>query len=118
GDLVLADASEDHEGIAQCIELQRVNGRKIIAGLHTFAIRPKNGSILPGFRTHLLRYPERHPEIEREFRRVVTGISVLGISKSNISRIKLPIPPLEEQRKILEILNQLENIETLLASRL
>src|SRR5687768_11803370 len=43
GDLIIADASEDSIGVAECVELRNVNGRKVVSGLHTFAARDKNG---------------------------------------------------------------------------
>jgi type I restriction enzyme S subunit len=36
GDLVLADASEDYEGIGKGVEIKNLSGKKAIAGLHTF----------------------------------------------------------------------------------
>lgn len=54
GDLIIADASEDYEGVCNCVELKNINGRKVISGLHTFAARGKNEIIALGFRTYSL----------------------------------------------------------------
>ena len=44
------------------------------------------------------------PFVKNNFWKQVTGIKVYGVSKDNLKKIKLPIPPLPEQEKIAEIL--------------
>lgn len=104
GDLIIADASEDYEGVAECIELRNVNGRKVVSGLHTFAARDKNGKTAQGYRTYLLN----HPQVVRELRRIATGFSVFGISKTNITKVKLPLPPANEQEAIANLLHLMD----------
>jgi type I restriction enzyme S subunit len=101
GDLIIADASEDLIGVAECVELRNVNGRKIVSGLHTFAARDKDGKTAVGYRTYILK----HPQVIRELRRVATGFSVFGISKSNLEKIRIPLPPIEEQEAIAHLLD-------------
>jgi type I restriction enzyme S subunit len=101
GDLIIADASEDYEGIAKSIELTNINGNKVIGGLHTFVARDTSGKTEPGFRTYLLK----NQQVIREIRRIATGFSVFGISKNNIARLKLLLPPLIEQKNISKILS-------------
>ena len=43
GDIVLADASEDYKEIAEPMLMKNINGRKVVPGLHTIAIRLKYG---------------------------------------------------------------------------
>jgi len=105
GDLIIADASEDYEGVCNCIELKNINGRKLVSGLHTFAARGYENEIAIGFRTYALN----NQQVIRELRRIATGISVYGVSKSNISKVKLPLPPLPEQKYIAHILGLLDN---------
>ena len=38
GDIIIADASEDYEGVGSIIELVNIGILKIVAGLHTFAL--------------------------------------------------------------------------------
>jgi|JI10StandDraft_1071094.scaffolds.fasta_scaffold01536_5 type I restriction enzyme S subunit len=104
GDLIIADASEDTIGVAECVELKNVNGRKIVSGLHTFAARDKKGKTVPGYRTYLLR----HPQVIRELRRIATGFSVFGISKTNLTKVRLPLPPHNEQEAFAELLNLMD----------
>ncbi len=101
GDLIIADASEDYKGICDCVELKNVNKKKVIAGLHTFAARTAENKIALGFRTYSLK----HEQVIRELRRIATGTSVYGVSKSNLEKVKIPLPPLPEQKAIAQVLS-------------
>lgn len=101
GDLIIADASEDYEGVCDCVELKNVNGAKIVSGLHTFASRATEEKIALGYRTYALK----HEQVIRELRRIATGTSVYGVSKTNLSKIKIPLPPLLEQQTIGRVLS-------------
>jgi len=105
GDLIIADASEDYEGVCNCIELKNINGRKVVSGLHTFAARGNVDIIAVGFRTYALN----NQQVVRELRRIATGISVYGVSKTNLSKVKLPLPPLPEQRTIAHVLGSMNS---------
>ena len=104
GDLVIADASEDYEGVAACVELMNVNDSKIIGGLHTLVARDKYGLTTNGFRGYIFK----NEFVSSELRMIATGLSVYGISKGNLSRLKIPIPTWSEQRKIAHILSTVQ----------
>ncbi|MBE7646810.1 restriction endonuclease subunit S [Tenacibaculum finnmarkense] len=104
GDLILADASEDVVGIGKCIELNNLKNKKIIGGLHTIVMRDKLGKTADGFRTYLLTSPIILPSLKR----IATGASVQGVSKGNLKKIKILIPPLKEQQKIASILSSVD----------
>lgn len=101
GDLLIADASEDYEGICDCVELKNINEKKVTGGLHTFAARSSNDKIALGFKTLVLS----HQQVIRQLRRIATGISVYGVSKTNLSKLKIPLPPLSEQKAIAQLLS-------------
>jgi len=101
GDLLIADASEDYEGIGKSVEIMNVNNKKITSGLHTILVRDEIGATTNGYRPYILK----HPEVNKELKRIATGISVFGISKNNLSRIRILLPPLPEQQKIAAILS-------------
>lgn len=105
GDLIIADASEDYEGICDCVELKNLNGSRVVSGLHTFAARGKKEKIALGFRTYVLN----NSQVVRELRRLATGISVYGVSKTNLAKVKIPLPPLHEQKNIANILSTWDN---------
>lgn len=102
GDLVIADASEDYTGIAECIELKNVNEQKLISGLHTIAARDKTNETALGFRTYLLT----NPIIKKEIKRVGQGISVYSISRNHLSKIKLMLPSLKEQEILSDLFSK------------
>ena len=83
GDLILLDASEDYEGTTKCIELSNICNEKIIAGLHTLALRDKNKNFSDGFRAYITSMPW----VKSNFWKQVTGIKVYGISKENLTGI-------------------------------
>ncbi|MCX7648983.1 MAG: restriction endonuclease subunit S, partial [Flavobacteriales bacterium] len=101
GDLIIADASEDYEGVCDCIELKNINGAKVVAGLHTFAARANENVVALGFRTYVLK----NQQVIRELRRIATGTSVYSVSKNNLSKVKIALPPLPEQKAIARVLS-------------
>lgn len=101
GDLIIADASEDYNGVCNCVELKNINSRRVVSGLHTFAARSNEKIISLGFRTYVLK----HGQVVRALRRIATGISVYGVSKTNLSKIKISLPPLPEQKAIAQVLS-------------
>ncbi|SDX11871.1 restriction endonuclease subunit S [Aequorivita viscosa] len=101
GDLVVADASEDYEGVGEAIELKNVNERKVISGLHTFAFRDKTNKTAEGFRVYIFR----NPLVKKALKTIATGSKVYGISKGNLQKFKIVLPTLPEQQKIATILS-------------
>ncbi len=101
GDLIVADASEDYKGIAENIEIKNINNKKVVSGLHTFALRDKNNFFMNEYKGYILY----NQDVKRKIKRIATGISVLGISKKEFSKILIPLPPLKEQEKIAKILS-------------
>lgn len=118
GDLVIADASEDYDGVGECVEIGEINNsKKIVAGLHTLVARDKSGKTTNRYRAYILKsWP-----VAKELKKIATGISVYGISKSNLSKLKIPLPPLPEQKKIAEILSTwdeaIDKIERLITKK-
>ena len=101
GDLIIADASEDYEGVGECVEVKNVGTKKIISGLHTFLARDNSNKTAKGFRTYIFK----NPKVFIELKKIATGISVFSISKSNLQKLLIPIPTLPEQKKIATILS-------------
>ncbi|MEM0517241.1 restriction endonuclease subunit S [Aequorivita flava] len=106
GDLVVADASEDYEGVGEAIELKNVNERKVISGLHTFAFRDKTNKTAEGFRVYIFR----NPLVKKALKTIATGSKVYGISKGNLQKFKIVLPTLPEQQKIATILSTWDSV--------
>ena len=103
GDLVIADASEDYKDIGKTIEIVNLDNQKIVAGLHTYIARPNHPFAL-GFSGYLMQTFE----VREQIKKLATGISVLGISKTNLGKVELRIPYLEEQTKIASFLSAVD----------
>lgn len=101
GDLIISDASEDYDGVGKCIEVKNVTSKKIVSGLHTFLARDNSNKTIKGYRTYIFK----NPKVSLELKKIATGISVYSISKSELKKIKIPLPPLPEQEKIAQILS-------------
>lgn len=101
GDLIVADASEDYEGLAASIEVKRIGDRRIIAGLHTLLLRGKPDLLAYGFRGYL----QYIPAVKRQIVEAGTGVSVYGISKVNLQRVRVALPSVEEQKAIVTVLS-------------
>ena len=104
GDLVMVDASEDYEGVGKSFEITNLNGRKVVAGLHTLLMRAKRDVLADGFKGYL----QFTPGVRNQFIRVATGISVFGISKTNVVDVELTLPEIPEQEAIAAILSDMD----------
>ena len=103
GDLVIADASEDYKDIGKAIEVVHLNNQKVVAGLHTYIARPVQPFAL-GFCGYLMQTFE----VREQIKKLAMGTSVLGISKTNIGKVEIKLPSLEEQTKIANFLSSID----------
>jgi len=101
GDLIIADASEDYEGVCACVELCNVGKMKITGGLHTFVARDTTMQTTNGYRGYILR--ER--SFSSELKRIAAGVSVYSASKSNLAKITFYLPTIQEQAATVSILS-------------
>lgn len=106
GDWVLADASEDYEGIAKAIEITRLpRDRGAVTGLHTFLLRERAQTFAPGFKGYL----SCASSLRSQVLRMATGMKVFGISKAQMKAVELHFPPnLDEQRAITAVLSDMD----------
>ena len=99
GDIVISDTAEDYI-VGKATEVQGVGTKIVLSGLHTIAFRPNAGMFAPNF----LGYYFNSTIYRAQLYPLIQGIKVCSISKKAISNTKLAVPPIEEQRKIAEIL--------------
>jgi type I restriction enzyme S subunit len=106
GDVVFVDASEDDEGTSKHVVV--VNNEKIpyISGLHTIVAKSKTASLDNVYK----RYCFQTRDIKRQFYFYAVGTKVSGISKTNIAKIFIPVPPVPEQCAIAEALSDVDGL--------
>lgn len=100
GDLVMADASEDYEGVGVTISIHGIGKNKVVGGLHTFVLRDNKNKTTEYYRQYIFR----NKEIRNKLQKVANGVSVYGISKTALSKMLLPIPVIPEQNRIVSVL--------------
>jgi len=110
GDVVMADASEDYKGIGESVEVKSIGSKNIISGLHTFLLRGKEGVFINGFKGYI----HSNKAVKNQFDRLATGLKVYGVTKTNLKTVKIPLPPLPEQKAIAEVLSDMDNLITAL----
>ena len=104
GDIVIADASEDYADIGKTIELVKLHGEKLLAGLHTFLARPISTNTKVGFSCHLFK----SWKVRKQIMIIAQGTKVLGISKGRMSKISIEIPSIQEQTHIANFLTAID----------
>jgi len=86
------------------VEIQNARSRKIVAGLHTFLLRGNKELLADGFKGYL----QFITSVKAALIRFATGISVYGVSKGNVRSIEVPLPRLEEQTAIADVLSDMD----------
>ena len=102
GDVIMVDASEDLEGVNKSVEVCGIGNKKYISGLHTYLLRDKNGSLADNFRGILLN----SQLVKNQMLQLAVGMKVFGVSKTQLIKVKLPLPPtISEQKVIAQVLS-------------
>ncbi|MGW9821388.1 type I restriction enzyme, S subunit [Methylorubrum extorquens] len=105
GDVLIADAAEDLEGVGKAVELVAPEPSEVVGGLHVQALRPKSDRIALGFAGYLFRQNTYREAVER----AASGLKVFGISKSQLAALEIFVPPtLDEQQAIAAVLSDLD----------
>lgn len=99
GDLIMADVSEDYEGIGVTVLVHGLGDKKIVGGLHTFVMRDNKNITDKYFRQYIFR----NPKIRNSLQKIANGVSVYGVSKTSLSKLFIPVPPLSEQKRIVAV---------------
>jgi type I restriction enzyme S subunit len=104
GDVVFVDASEDEEGTSKHVVIANPDGVPFISGLHTIVAKSRSQELDNLFK----RYCFQSRKVRNQFRFYAVGTKVSGVSKTNIAKIELTYPNLNEQAAIAAILSDME----------
>lgn len=102
GDILVADASEDYEDLGKTVVINFKNSN-VVAGSHVHAFSLCN-TINPIFYGYFTKTDSYY----RYMRKYGTGVSVLGLSKKNLSKIIINIPEVKEQKQIASLFSLLD----------
>lgn len=106
GDIIISDAAED-ETVGKCVELYNVNDEKILSGLHTIAVRPKE-SFAPKYLGYYMNSNSYHDQLLK----LMQGTKVLSVSKTAIKKTVIRNPKSKDEQKLIG--NFFENIDKLI----
>ncbi len=104
GDIVFVDASEDDEGTSRHLIVKNPDGIPYISGLHTIVAKSTDDLLDNDFK----RYCFQTKVVKSQFKFYAVGTKVSGISKTNIAKIEIAIPPKSEQTCIAAILSDMD----------
>ena len=103
GDLVFADTAED-EAVGKAVEVQGLESRMAVAGLHTVASRPHDGLFAPRYLGYYINSAAYHNQLLP----LITGTKVSSVSRAGFLSTYVAIPPKGEQEKIAEVLSDVD----------
>lgn len=103
GDIIIVDTAED-ETVGKATEIRGLRNGKMVAGLHTIPCRVKKGDFAPGWLGYYMNSHMYHNQILP----FITGIKVSSISKSVLAKTIIAVPPIDEQKEIIEVLSEID----------
>ncbi len=104
GDVAFADASEDTNDVAKCIEFANCDEQKIVCGLHTIHGRDTQNKTVTGYKG----YAFSARPFREQIRRLAQGTKIYSINSHNFSECYIGIPCKEEQSKISNLLHTVD----------
>ena len=105
GDIIIADTAED-DTVGKVVEIQKIESGKLVSGLHTIPCRVKKGDFYPGYLGYYMNSRLYHGQVLP----YVTGIKVSAISKTAIKDTLIVIPKIDEQRRIVQTLTDIDKV--------
>jgi type I restriction enzyme S subunit len=116
GDIIIADTAEDNT-VGKATEVINVGELNIVAGLHTFFMRPHQGLFSERFLGFFFNSPIYHNQLLP----YIVGSKVSSFSKKSLLETVVLRPPLPEQRAITTTLSDVDDyisaLERLIAKK-
>jgi len=104
GDIVFADTAEDYT-VGKATEIIGVTDQKILSGLHTIPCRPHDR-----FAPMYLGYYFNSHHFRSQIYRMIQGIKVSSISKSEITKTTVLIPSYDTQKRVALLLSKADHL--------
>lgn len=109
GDLVITNTSENIEDV--CKAVAWLGDDQVVTGGHATVLKHRQDS-------KYLSYYLQTPRFFAEKKRHATGTKVIDVSAKSLAKIRIPVPPLEIQRKIVKMLDTFTELEAGLEAEL
>ena len=100
-------------GIIGITDIKDIGDEKVLAGLHTILARDEKNITVNGFKAELFSTNN----LKTKIKIIANGISVLGISKNNLSKLEVKIPSKNEQNKIVNFIEVMDRKIVLLEKK-
>ena len=99
GDLIIASTSEDIEGV--CKAVAWLGDEEIVTGGHSTILKHNQN---PKY----IAYYFQTPMFFDQKRKFARGTKVIDVSAKDMAKIKIPLPSLDEQERIVSILDRFD----------
>ncbi len=109
GDLIITNTSENIEDV--CKAVAWLGSSQIVTGGHATVLKHDQD---PKY----LSYYLQTPEFFSAKRKHATGTKVIDVSAKSLAKIRIPVPPLEIQREIVDVLDKFTKLEAELEAEL
>ena len=104
GDVLITKDSEKHDDIG-VPALVTENIPDLVCGYHLAILRPSSTELDGPYLFHALSAPQA----QQQFHSYANGVTRFGLRKADIGLVEIPLPPLDEQRRIADILSALDD---------
>ena len=101
GDIIFAVTSENIEDLCKCVVW--LGEDEIVTGGHTAILKHNQNS-------KFLAYYFQTEAFHSQKRKLATGTKVMDVTATKLEEILIPLPPLEEQQRIVDILDRFDRL--------
>jgi len=107
GDVVFTGSSESAADVAMSSAVTRVPDGPLYLNSFCIGFRPSQGALLdPDFSKHLFRSGPMRASLVR----TASGVTRFNVSKARLAKVEVPIPALNEQRRIASVLDKFDTL--------
>lgn len=115
GDVLFTGSSESAADVAMSSVVTGDPDGPLYLNSFCIGFRPNETDALdPEFTKHLFRSSRMRAELVR----TASGVTRFNVSKARLAKVAIPVPPLEEQRRIAGVLNRLDTLVVKLSASL